>query len=82
MRYARYIKRSTYRTLATLKTDVLRSWLDENDMTIDDLAKRLDVSSRSIKYWFKGRTITKENRERLCKETDMFPKTLFDFKWK
>jgi transcriptional regulator with XRE-family HTH domain len=80
MKYARYVKK-TYKTKATLKEDVLKGWLKSNDSTIDTLADNMGISSRTIKYWLKGRTVRKENRMKLCDATSLYPKQLFDFKF-
>ena len=77
MKYQRYNKRT--RVKAILNVPVLREWMDQNDMTIDDLSLKSDVSSRTIKYWLKGRTVTLTNRKNLSKATGIEPKVLFKY---
>ena len=72
-------KRQAPILIARLKDWVLKEYIADKEITINTLARQLGCSSRTVKYWLKGRNVSREYRFKLADLTGRNVKELFFF---
>jgi plasmid maintenance system antidote protein VapI len=72
-------KRAAPVLVAKLKNWVLKEYIRDHDLTIGIIARQLGCSARTVKYWLKGRNVSRDYRFRLADLMGKRTKDIFFF---